>query len=442
MFRSILFIALSSIGYLVPRSAIFLMSNLSAPATARAEAATLATPTRCYWIAEADSPMGTTPLENRAPKPEQWCYRSLVNGQTFLFNVAGDRVAKELSGLVSADGTLTHASLLFGKLTVHSIKSRFNPLPVSLGEPTDAPRSTTPMSPKAEAGAEEALDFLRRGASSNGAPVTLEIGGEGVVEAELEASVLPWRGPAWTYQAGLLHEGANAPLAKFDKFVTARTGVSPRAQEWEKANHVYSGISWSGHCNGWAAASILRAEPKAAIKDSTSGVTFDVSDLKGLLSEKDFCVRYSFHGRRFNGRPGQDPKDITPGDFHNVLTYTIGTLKKPVIVDYEPLEPVQNHVVSGYKMTFKRIGQYAYDVTADVTFHEYDSSLTDKPGVAPQYTRTYQYRLWVDEDAQIRASFWLSENPDFVWIPLSPADCDPTNPAVTEEWITKVFTGQ
>ena len=46
-------------------------------------------------------------------------------------------------------------------------------------------------------------------------------------------------------------------LHLYDLYVEKLTGKNPNSREWEINNHSLENLSWGGHCNGWAAKSIL-----------------------------------------------------------------------------------------------------------------------------------------------------------------------------------------
>jgi len=214
--------------------------------------------------------------------------------------------------------------------------------------------------------------------------------------------------------------------------------VNPGAQDWEMRRHYYTGVNWEGHCNGWAAASILRKEPKWPIKDPYSDVTFTVADIKGLWIERDYCPRIAFFGSRYWG-DGGDPRDIYPHVFHKVLVHYIGELRKPVLVDIRPDPSVENRVISGYEMTIQEVAPQTYLVDNYVMIHEYDNDLQDKVGIAPGSRHHFRYYLMTDEKGDPRDGYWLSLNPDFLWVPLSPGDCEDKNEVLEEFWINEIL---
>lgn len=389
----------------------------------------------CYSFTLADSPEADAVIvENK----ETWCYQKLNSpqGTIFVFNADADKVVPELSFLVDADGVMTHASLMQGQRTVHKILAKeFNPFSIPYNEPKNM-QSLVPQFVNKELlkSANEALRVLSTSDAKLAQINTLEMDVGEIVE---DTDIKPWRGYWWAYNGRRLSNGANSPMAKYDRFVKAREGSSPGAQAWENSRHRYHGINWEGHCNGWAASSVIRPEPINSKFDEKSGMTFSVSDQKGLLAETDYCVKVAFFGNRYRGS-GSNPRDIGPALFHKTLRYYIGTLKKPVATDYKRFEDVDNHVISGYTMNIKKTGTNTYAVTTKIRIHKYDKGPSSEPGMAPLYTRTYSYRLHEDADGTLTGS-WTSGNPDFLWVPLAIMDCNNNNPRINHDRIQEIL---
>ena len=154
------------------------------------------------------------------------------------------------------------------------------------------------------------------------------------------AAYVPWSGIWWPMADGELARGWNgtecftysaatkhytvrtglpvndrSPLLKYDEFVRLATGTDPQSAIHELHgqggfhHHVYGDLkaqydadgvdySWWGHCNGWAGAGIMEAEPIAPVL--AGGIRFDVADLKGMLTESYFGCESWFFGRRFD----------------------------------------------------------------------------------------------------------------------------------------------
>lgn len=384
-------------------------------------------PSRCYRITLPDSAATEVSPETRQ---EVWCYQKVTNPPeaTYIYNADEGEVRPELSLIVENDGMLVHGSLAGGEITVHRVSSKaFNPFNIPLAEPSDAEALPENYAARLADSARANLTFLLSQPSSLTENFILE---EGTVT--VEATYQPWRGYWWPYK-GL---PMTTPLSKYDRFVTARTGSNPGSRSYEASRHTYKGIWWEGHCNGWAASAILRAEPKSAKTDSRTGITFTVSDIKGLLAERDYCAKAAFFGKRNRG--GGPLNDIVPALFHKTITYYIGTLGKPVAVDYRNDSVVDNHIISGYTMNMERTGTNLYRVTVTARFHKYDGLRSNQPGTAPVYTRTYKYTLRTDASGAPIGGSWISTNPDFIWVPLSSGSSCKHNPRVQSNWVDEI----
>ncbi len=405
---------------------LFFIATLATLATLATIKTWATEPDNCFRLEVSQGPYATA--DALKPFTQTWCYRSLdyPQGATFIFNGDGDKIRPELSAVLGADGILTHASLLKGEITVHRVPGDyFNPLQVPLKEPTQLQPEMKVFSQTKLDSAKEVLKILLD-TSADLPETTIQ---EGIFQSSVTTAALPWRGYWWPYHNQPLSGFGNSPLAKYDRYGQGQTGQNPGAANWENTNHRYKGINWEGHCNGWAASAIIRPEPSASKFDSRSGVTFSVVDQKGILAEKDYCVNTAFYGRRYPGGPIQD---IYPDYFHKVLTYYIGQLGKPVAYDHEAGVPVDNHILSGYYMTIKKIATNTYQVDANLNSHQYDSEFINTPGVAKTYVRTYRYVLRTDDRGKVLSGYWLSDNPDFLWVPLGPQDCPYNNQNMTE----------
>ena len=366
-------------------------------------------------------------------RPEVWCYKKL-NSDLFVFNADGDTVRPELSFIIDSSRVMTHGSLLNGDLTFHKVKaSQYNPYSV----PVQFPQEMTPIKSNKniqfKKSAQKVLDLLKDQSQ------IIIIENISIQEGSTTAKIIPWRGYWWPYKGRPLSGSANSPLAKYDRFVEARTGTNPQAASWENANHKYRGVSWEGHCNGWAASSVLRREPSRSLVDPNTGILFSVSDQKGLLAETDYCANVAFFGSRYRGRNGDNIYDIDPVVFHKTINYYIGNLGKPVATDYHRDAAVDNHIISGYTINIKNTGSGAFTVTTTLRMHKYDSGPSNSLGAAPIYTRTYRYTLREGSNGSLSGA-WLSENPDFLWVPLSVGDCGSNNPRVDHGWVAKILS--
>lgn len=145
-----------------------------------------------------------------------------------------------------------------------------------------------------------------------------------------EAARKPWSG--WWWPANDVVGGPrlfdpNGPLARYDRYVEALGRPSPATQEWERAEIRFAGLAWAGHCNGWAAASLLEPEPTA--ERVVNGVTFSVADQKGLLSSYHFADAAAWAA-------GSYEKDLEPANFHREITRWMGGQRKGLVFTFKP----------------------------------------------------------------------------------------------------------
>jgi len=145
-----------------------------------------------------------------------------------------------------------------------------------------------------------------------------------------EAARKPWSG--WWWPANDVVYGprlfdSDGPLARYDNFVASLGRPDPETMEWERAEIRFSGLAWAGHCNGWAAASLLEPEPTA--ERTVNGTTFSVADQKGLLSSYHFADAAAW-------AVGSEEVDVMPAQFHRAATRWIAGERKGAIFTFRP----------------------------------------------------------------------------------------------------------
>jgi len=384
---------------------------------------------KCYRIPVAGSAAAETEIHSRS---EVWCYENMASptGRVYIYNADREEVRPELAMILESDGTMTHGSLLGGKTTFHKVDSKqFNPFSIPLSEPAGFTPELNQHSAVFAESAVRVQNQLLAARVAVKSDFRLKAG-----TFSSSASYLPWRGYWWPYRGAPLAGGSNSPLAKYDKYVSAQTGRDPGTRNWENSRHVYKGVWWEGHCNGWAASAILRRQPTDTRFDRRTGIEFSVSDQKGLLAESVYCPAAAYFGTRYYNS-GNDLYDVNPADFHKALTYYIGSVGKPVAIDYRRDAVVDNNIVSAYSMYSDGSGH----VTAELTIHKYDNSLSDDPGVAPSYRKTYEYELTTDASGTITGGRWLSENPDFLWVPLGIGICPWNNQNIDPNMVDNII---
>ncbi|CCI39981.1 unnamed protein product [Albugo candida] len=119
--------------------------------------------------------------------------------------------------------------------------------------------------------------------------------------------------------------------------------------------------TWFGICHAWAVASIMELEPRCAVK--RNNVTFEIQDIKGLISyiydDSELAIVYAGNRAYTNdvvfdkfGRPELlAVRDITAGDFLISMANIVSLLRKPIIVDIDPISQVWNQPVTSFEIT-------------------------------------------------------------------------------------------
>lgn len=148
-------------------------------------------------------------------------------------------------------------------------------------------------------------------------------------------------------------------LEKQEELSTAKEALPEitidTATEFERIEHG-NGVpgvgSWWGHCNAWAAAALMEAEPKVRGAVEHNGVTveFTPGETKALLTEMWMEHHSSFHGSRHDDPENEGAKydDLTPAAFHIYFGTQIGQKKKGFVIDRYTGDQVWNQPVRSY----------------------------------------------------------------------------------------------
>lgn len=138
--------------------------------------------------------------------------------------------------------------------------------------------------------------------------------------------------------------------------------------------------SWYGHCNAWAAASIMEPEPRHDVE--LQDIPFTPSDVKAYLTEVYMEIQSDFYGSR-NGyhdteeaRGEIDYRDVYPAAFHILVADLVGLRDKGLVIDRhtgdevwnQPLRAFRSHVEPLYEVA----DGAAQPMKRDVTYTRYD----------------------------------------------------------------------
>ena len=313
-------------------------------------------------------------------------------------------------------------------------------------------------------------------------------------QGQVPAERRPWSGDWWPRsEAGLAFRNTGdglSPFEKYDTIVLNMYGRVPGATAWEAdPAHGHNdapmgGVNWAGHCNGWAAASILSPEPVRpvtiplqrrqiakfiypsarqarrglfrdgrfdySIMQGPAQITLTIDDMKGWLAETHMMVRTQqvgpagFLGTRYNQPSSSanhaDPafQDIHPQNFHYLLDTFIRDRGQPFVSEINPYSPVDNKPLYAFDSSMQHQGTTAH-VTTRVSMADY-ANRRDFVGTNT-ITRTYAYVLRYDTAGRVVGGQWtgnsVRDHPDFVWIPVGNAPPQGTfqNPCINSDFV-------
>lgn len=389
------------------------------------------------------------PISSWPNDPEDvWCYQEFQKNHLLIYHTSGK---PELSLLVETtpDKTwISYFSLYKGDLKFVKTEYRgIDPLPVpsSLQEVSKLEKtSLAPLRVEYPLTSSKGVEiFAQLFTLHQKSPPTIQNTPlrEGVFEVYLPQSSLPFTGYWWPFENDDLYEENYSPLALYDKYVKEKTGQDPASRTWEKNNHSSYAAWWGGHCNGWAASTFLYREPRKTLWYAPKNIRFRPIDLKGILAEASFCVHQDFYGRRNNGAPTDVLEDISPERFHEVIEYYLKGLQKPVIFDKYRDEKVDNLIFTGYSMEIEKRGPNHYRIEAEMRVHEYNYWYSQDLGEADSDELDFEYDLFIDATGKpIRGVWRTSNNPDFLWVPVSQKDCGQENPQVKTQFVQEILS--
>jgi hypothetical protein len=244
--------------------------------------------------------------------------------------------------------------------------------------------------------------------------------------APLCLAAKPWSGYWWPLSTGELLFGYTSGMSPFEKYDQATYGYSPGPAYSQSYNNGFNysrrAESWSGLCNGWAAAAIMEPEPTRPI--NVGSVNFRVGDQKGLLSEAWYRTSGDgwFVGKRYKGYNDGSFEDLYPGQLLDLLNKYVNN-GIPIILDFSADEEVWNYPVYSFDLACSGGPRRTNDCRLTVVAAN-DNVRPDVVGIV-KITKTYTFRAETDGNGDVISSsaYWtgysVSSHPDFAWYPGS-----------------------
>ena len=347
---------------------------------------------------------------------------------------------------------------------------------------------------------------------TNQAPAHLEVEDEknlAVLMGKYSSAVVPsqpWVGYWWPYTgAGIASAFRDqqklSPADKYDlayqeqlkaQGIDVSSGYLSAAA-WERSRHgpglgVVAG--WWGHCDGWAAASMMAPEPREPRQ--INGVTFEVRDQKALLSEAWLEFSSDFIGERVQEAGDTSSAafwDVVPAQFHLILSNIVAKQGRGLIFDrytgdqvwnqplvafeFDEIKPADNigahpdypnvyRVNVGARIWWANDDVHPDDITPTFDLENYRDKKSDRYFS----TRKLRYELWLDgplvfdENGQLTSSgdiligrsgsiyvggVWkngvdrarlVHSHPDYMWMPFAlRSEGYRKNPRIDDGWI-------
>jgi hypothetical protein len=270
-----------------------------------------------------------------------------------------------------------------------------------------------------------------------------------------EIKPAPWSGDWFSRKKGFLVKGwpghSPSPFERYDSYVVTRTGKNPGAWAWESniRNTHYNpkAEDWEGHCNGWAAASMLVPEPRE--RRVRNGIVFETADQKGILTELYMNTYCMFYGKRNWGNSGDDPDDIYPDQFHRLLLEYIGEGKSAVIMDVSADRQVWNFPCYKFESSWDSGWFNDKKLKVKTTCYFADDGVKPEFLGTKWFSTTYTYTLNLDDHGNIVSGEWTggskSNHPDFIWVPTgdapNPQGTVQENPCLNPMYVREITQG-
>ena len=191
---------------------------------------------------------------------------------------------------------------------------------------------------------------------------------------------------------------------------------------------------WEGLCHGWAGASLNHKEPtpKTFVNPDGLVIPFGSADIKALLTyyyANVFIREDQQLGKRCElaGLFEEDfcDEDVTPVDFHTIITNKLGLRGDSIIIDIDRYREVWNHPITGYESKITHEVHNTRERRVRIRTILYFIDVVEKNfweptnGTFSQITSSQriEYELTLDKLGNMISGKWLSKDrPDFIWI--------------------------
>jgi hypothetical protein len=208
----------------------------------------------------------------------------------------------------------------------------------------------------------------------------------------------PWTGYWYPSQKDTMFGAEDSTLQKYDRYLT-RKGRSAGATAIEKEKYSPLAPEWAGLCDAWSMAAIAELEPKHSVV--REGITFEISDIKALLTKKYEGFEPVMYGSRYNGTVETDGEidDIRPEAMHQLIVSSLAQDGRSLIVDDDPAFEVWNKPLYAMRWTVTQDPTIAsaYLVKAWPKMVRNRSEVSENPtDVYDVKAPSWEYRLYVD----------------------------------------------
>jgi Transglutaminase elicitor len=212
--------------------------------------------------------------------------------------------------------------------------------------------------------------------------------------------------------------GPFTPLLKYGQ----ATG-DMNALAWEKRYKLTTSpnTSWWGHCNGWAASTVLEDEPARGVR--AGDVILNTGEIKGLLAACHQGDPVDLFSGRTHWNGGDWTNDLRATVFHKALLYYLRDRKSKLIFNLSTKPEVWNYPCYWFKMQGSSDWRNPNVTQITVTIYCADDNVQPSFIGTNGFSRTYYY--WIQGNPQavngIQAGDWNNgseeSHPQFVWHP-------------------------